>query len=128
ALYSPGLPGEKLERLEVHAFGTSANQVKVVNVKTVKATYTFFEDHVQIVRILDNQSPLIDEMEWSPEWVVRAAGTRLLIGFAIARYALQPDTRVETFFYESHYKDNTAFEGYFCEEIVRFFAEEAVEM
>ncbi|MEO8610318.1 MAG: hypothetical protein ABI690_20650 [Chloroflexota bacterium] len=128
ALYSAGLPGEKLERIEVRAFGAVSPPYKDVNVDTVKATYTFFGDHLQMIRILDNQPSLIDELEWSSEWVVRAAGTHLLMGFAIAQYALQPDKKVATFFYEPHYKDNTAFEGYFCEEIVRILGEESVEI
>jgi hypothetical protein len=127
-LYSAGTPGKKLERLEIHAFGAAAQQVKVVNLKTVKASYIFFEDHVQVIRVLDNQPPLIHESEWSPEWVVRPAGTRLLMGFAIARYAVQPGTKIETFFYEPSYQDNTAFEGHFCYEIVRFVAEEDLEI
>jgi hypothetical protein len=125
-LYSADPPGEKLERLEVHAFGATAYEVKVVNIKTIKASYIFFEDHVQVIRVLDNQPPLVGDLEWSPEWVVHPPGTRLLMGFAIARYALQPGTKVKTFFYEPHYKDNTAFAGDFCEEIVRFVDEEAL--
>jgi hypothetical protein len=128
ALYGAGSPGETLERLDIHAFGASAHEVKVVNIKTVKASYIFFEDHVQVIRVFDNQSPLIDELEWSPEWVVRAAGTRLLMGFAIARYAAQQGTKIETFYCEPSYQDDTAFEGYFCDEIVRFVADEDLKV
>jgi hypothetical protein len=126
ALYEPGSMGEKLNRLEVHAYGAGAAAYKtlVVNVNVIKASYTFFDDHILVSRELDGKSPIIEEYDWSESLVVRPAGSRLLMGFAIARYAAQPNTKIETFFFEPHYKDETAFQGYFCDEIVRFVAEE----
>jgi hypothetical protein len=126
ALYEPGLMGEKLNRLEVHAYGAgdAAYKTLAVNVNVIKASYTFFDDHILVSREFDGQPPIIDEYDWSQNWVVRPAGTRLLMGFAVARYAAQSNTKIKTLFYEPHYKDETAFEGYFCDEIVRFLAEE----
>src|SRR5687767_14762568 len=45
ALYEPGLTGEKLNRLEVHAYGAGAAAYKTqaVNVSVIKTSYTFFD-------------------------------------------------------------------------------------
>jgi hypothetical protein len=118
ALFAPGEPGEKMERLLVHAYGRPTDPIKIARV-----TYTFFDDYVQTSREFDNQVSLIDEQEWSSENVVQPAGTRLLMGFALARYALKAGTKVKAFSYNPVLKDNSAFEGVFCERIVQFIGD-----
>lgn len=119
AWYAPDELGENLGHLEIYAYGAPFDPIKVV-----KASYTFFDDFVQISRKLDDRPPVIDEQVWSPDWVFLPTGTRLLTGFATARYALRADTAVKTFYSQHHFNDETAFENYFCDQIVRFVAEE----
>jgi hypothetical protein len=119
AWYAPDKLGENLGRLEIYAYGAPFDPIKVV-----KSSYTFFDDFVQMSRKLDDLAPTIDEEVWSPDWVFLPTGTQLLTGFATARYALRADTVVKTFRNQHHFKDDTAFEGYFSQDIVRYIAEE----
>jgi hypothetical protein len=75
--------GRVIERLDL--FGRS--KVEDTAIKTVKATYNFFDDHIQVGRTVNDTERYHGEVAIKPQYVGTYLLSSLLFGYTIARVA-----------------------------------------
>jgi tRNA G26 N,N-dimethylase Trm1 len=110
ALCLPATNGMKIERIDIDAYGTHDDPIKFV-----KASYIFFDHHVQINRTLDGETMPLEDIDLPPNYAINV-GTRLLIGWMIAQVASNKGVPFPVFSIETSHHARTAFAGYMTEE------------
>jgi hypothetical protein len=77
--------GRVIDRIDVYGRSKAASASNAV--QTVRATYTYFDDHIQIGRTLNDAEREHFEHPIDTVYVGMFPGSRLLLGYAVARAA-----------------------------------------
>jgi len=111
---SPLHEGGRIERFDVLASGAPGDAVQ-----QVRATYTRFDDHMEIGRTVGGEPRQYDELDLPAACIVFPAA-RVFVGELIEQAAICSADEFPVFLYDHHFNDDSAFQGFIHQDAANY--------